>query len=62
MKYKAKDTYKSLGDDKNFHSLGSASTHLKLLAGLTVEWNGDISNNLKKHLTELKSKKGEKIK
>ena len=60
MKYKAKKTYKTLEDSENFISLESTSTHIKLLAGLTVEWNGDISNNLKKHLTELKSKKGEK--
>tara|TARA_B100000959_G_C14763069_1_gene534186 strand:- start:85 stop:282 length:198 start_codon:yes stop_codon:yes gene_type:complete len=36
-KYKAKPEYNELGDDKNFLALGSASTHLRLKAGLEVE-------------------------
>ena len=49
-KYKAKESYKDLDDTKNFNSLSSASTHLKLLAGLIVEKNGSIPEDLKKHL------------
>ncbi len=56
MKYKAKDTYKSLGDDKNFHSLGSASTHLKLLDGKVIEWDKTLPKKLKETLTEVKTK------
>tara|TARA_Y100000593_G_C4268594_1_gene316147 strand:+ start:176 stop:358 length:183 start_codon:yes stop_codon:yes gene_type:complete len=60
MKYKAKASYKDLDNSKNFISLLSTSTHLTLLAGLAIEYNGDIPEDLMKHLTELKSKKGEK--
>jgi hypothetical protein len=56
MKYKAKDTYKSLGDDKNFHSLGSASKHLKLLNGEVIEWDKTLPKKLKETLTEVKTK------
>ena len=58
MKYKAKDTYKQLSDEENFISLGSASTHLKLIADVEVEFNNKISSKLIKHLTEVK--KGDK--
>ena len=53
-KYKAKESYKDLDDTKNFNSLSSASTHLKLLAGLIVEKNGSIPEDLEKHLIEIK--------
>jgi hypothetical protein len=56
MKFKAKKTYKELDDSVNFNALLSASTHLKLLDGLVVEWNKDIPKDLKEHLTEVKSK------
>ena len=55
MKYKAKASYLELDDTKNFNSLLSASTHLKLKAGLEIEWNKDIPQNLKEHLTEIKN-------
>ena len=35
-KYKAKASYKELDDTKNFKSLKSCSTHLRLKAGLVV--------------------------
>ena len=54
-KYKAKASYKDLDDTQNFKSLLSCSTHLKLKAGLTVEWKNDIPEDLKKHLTEIKN-------
>tara|TARA_R100001594_G_C3964346_1_gene246161 strand:+ start:81 stop:275 length:195 start_codon:yes stop_codon:yes gene_type:complete len=53
-KYKAKASYKDLDDTQNFNSLLSASTHLKLKAGLEVEWNKPIPKDLKEHLTEIK--------
>ena len=58
--YKAKASYSDLDDSKNFNSLLSASTHLKLLAGLEIEWKGDIPKKLKEHLTEIKKTKGGK--
>jgi len=60
MKYKAKPSYLALDDTKNFNSLLSASTHLKLKAGLEIEWNNDIPKDLKEHLTEIKANKGGK--
>ena len=60
MKIKAKESYKDLDDTKNFNALASASTHLRLLAGLEVDWNGQIPKGLKEHLTEVKVKKGDK--
>ena len=54
MKIKAKATYKDLDDTKNFKSLLSCSTHLKLKAGLEIEWKNDIPKDLKEHLTEIK--------
>jgi hypothetical protein len=60
MKYKAKASYLELDDTKNFNSLLSASTHLKLKAGLEIEWNNDVPKDLKEHLTEIKANKGGK--
>ena len=54
-KYKAKATYKDLDDTQNFKSLLSCSTHLKLKAGLEVEWKQELPEDLKKHLTEIKN-------
>jgi len=59
MKYKAKASYLELDDTKNFNSLLSASTHLKLKAGLEVEIK-IVPNELKEHLTEIKNTKGGK--
>ena len=59
MKYKAKKEYAELPDDKNFLALGSASTHLRLVAGLTVEINTkqlSIPKEVSDCLTEIKSK------
>jgi len=60
MKYKAKDTYGDLDNTENFNALLSCSTHLKLKAGLEVEYKGSIPKGLKEHLTEIKNKKGDK--
>ena len=60
MKYKAKSTYSELDDTENFKSLASCSTHLKLKAGLEVEYKGNIPKELKEHLIEVKNKKGAK--
>ena len=57
-KYKAKSSYKELDDTKNFKSLLSCSTHLRLKAGLVVEWKHDVPKELKEHLTEIKDTKG----
>ena len=54
-KYKAKASYKDLDDTKNFNSLLSASTHLKLIADEEVEWKGKIPKNLADHLLEIKN-------
>ena len=56
-KYKAKKSYTDLDDTKNFKSLKSCSTHLKLKAGLVIEWDNDIPKDLKEHLTEIKDTK-----
>ena len=53
-KYKAKSSYKDLDDTQNFKALKSCSTHLKLKAGLEIEWKHDITKELKEHLTEIK--------
>ncbi len=60
MKIKAKSSYVDLDNTENFISLLSASTHLKLIAGETVEWKSEIPKKLKEHLTEAKDKKGAK--
>ena len=54
-KYKAKASYKDLDDTKNFKSLKSCSTHLRLKAGLEIEWKHDIPKDLDEHLTEIKN-------
>ena len=59
-KYKAKVSYMGLDDSENFNSLLSASTHLRLTAGLKIEWNNEIPKELKKHLTEIKDTRGGK--
>ena len=56
-KYKAKSSYKDLDDTKNFKSLLSCSTHLRLKAGLVVEWKHNVPKDLKEHLTEIKNTK-----
>ena len=59
MKYKAKKEYAELPNDKNFLALGSASTHLQLEAGLTVEIDTKrlpIPKAIGDCLTEIKSK------
>ena len=53
-KYKAKASYRELDDNKNFKSLLSCSTHLRLKAGLVVEWKKEIPKDLQEHLTEIK--------
>ena len=60
MKYKAKDSYLELDDTANFNALASCSTHLKLKAGLEIEYKGNIPKELKEHLIEVKNKKGAK--
>ena len=59
MKYKAKKEYAELPNDKNFLALGSASTHLQLQAGLSVEINTKrlpIPKVISDCLIEIKSK------
>ena len=58
MKYKAKKEYAELPDDKNFLALGSASTHLLLMAGKVVDINKNfkLSKEVSDCLTEIKSK------
>ena len=60
MKVKAKASYKELDDTNNFKSLLSCSTHLRLKAGLEIEWKDKIPKELMEHLTEVKEKKGDK--
>ena len=60
MKYKAKASYAGLDDTQNFKSLLSCSTHLKLKAGLEIEWKGKIPKELKENLTEIKETTGGK--
>ena len=63
MKYKAKEAYLDLPNNKNFLAIGSASTHLKLAAGETVEIGEGLlplSKAISDCLTEVKSKKGDK--
>jgi hypothetical protein len=54
MKYKAKESYKSLDAANNFMSLGMASKHLWLLDGQEIEYNGKLSKDMQKHLEEVK--------
>ena len=60
MRLKAKKTYSELDNSINFNSLLSASTHLKLLAGEEVEWSNPIPKELMEHLSEVKTKKGDR--
>ena len=60
MKYKAKKDYRNLGDSKNFISLLSTSTHLRLLDGLEIEYNKSIPKELKECLTTVSKKQGDK--
>ena len=60
MKIKAKASYMELDDTQNFKSLKSCSTHLRLKAGLEIEWKDKIPKELMEHLTEVKEKKGDK--
>ena len=60
MKIKAKASYKELDDTNNFKSLKSCSAHLRLKAGLEIEWKDKIPKELMEHLTEVKEKKGDK--
>lgn len=63
MKVKAKASYGELSNEDNFLALGSASTHLKLVAGESVEIGSallPLADDLKECLTEIKSKKGDK--
>tara|TARA_R100000501_G_C2566441_1_gene75028 strand:- start:242 stop:433 length:192 start_codon:yes stop_codon:yes gene_type:complete len=63
MKVKAKASYSELSNEDNFLALGSASTHLKLVAGETVEIAKSmipLSKELNECLSEIKSKKGDK--
>ena len=56
MKYKAKETYKQLSDEENFMSLGMASKHTWLIEGSVIEFNGNLSDKIKKCLTTIKEK------
>ena len=59
MKYKAKKSYAEFPVNKNFEALGSASTHLLLVAGKTVEVNKTLlplSKELEDCLIEVKEK------
>ena len=59
MKYKAKKEYAELPNEKNFLAIGGATTHLKLIAGLTVEINKErlpFSKAIGDCLMEIKSK------
>ena len=59
MKYKAKPAYAALSNDDNFLSLGSASTHLWLEAGMEVEISKSLlplNKKIKDCLTEIKAK------
>ena len=54
MKYKAKESYKSLDAADSFLGLGMASKHSWLIEGQEVEYNGAVPKELKKHLEEVK--------
>jgi len=59
MKYKAKPEYAKLSNSDNFLALGSASTHLRLEAGMAVEINKallPLNKKIKDCLTEIKAK------
>ena len=58
MQYKAKKEYAELPNDKNFLALGSASTHLLLMAGKAVDINKNLklSKEIEECLIGIKSK------
>ena len=59
MKYKAKKSYTELSGTKNFEALGSASTHILLVAGQSVEISKallPLSKELEDCLIEIKEK------
>lgn len=58
-KYKAKKSYSDISDQENLLSFGMASKHLWLLEGLEVTLK-DLPKGLEEHLSEVKSKKGDK--
>ena len=55
MKVKAKASYKNLSDDKNFIAFDSLSKHLKLMDDREIEIKGEMPDELKEHLTEIKN-------
>ncbi len=60
MKYKAKESYKKLGDNKNYNSFNSPAKHNRLLADEEVEIT-NLPEGLKEHLSGAdKRKKGVK--
>ena len=59
MKYKAKESYKKLSDDKNFYAFGSAAKHHRLLQGLTIKLS-HVPKELKSHLQSAEPKKEDK--
>tara|TARA_R110002020_G_scaffold55609_2_gene154147 strand:- start:753 stop:935 length:183 start_codon:yes stop_codon:yes gene_type:complete len=54
LEYKAKASYASLDDTKNFNFYGSASKHLWLLAGLKIKIK-NVPKDIKEHLIEVKN-------
>lgn len=59
MKYKAKESYKKLSDDKNYYAYGSAAKHNRLMAGQVVKIT-EVPKELKSHLESAESKKESK--
>ncbi|BAQ90779.1 hypothetical protein [uncultured Mediterranean phage uvMED] len=56
MKYKAKESYKKLSDNKNYYAFGDSSKHILLMAG--VEINIDAPpKELVEHLESAEPKK-----
>ena len=53
MKYKIKESYKNLKDDKNYNAYGSPAKHGRLMAGEILELT-DVPKGLKTHLEEIK--------
>ena len=56
MKYKAKDSYKKLKDEKNFNAFNSPAKHVRLMDGEIIEVD-NLPKELKKHLEEVKGAK-----
>jgi len=59
VKYKAKESYKKLSDDKNYYAYGSAAKHNRLIAGQVVKIT-EVPKELKSHLESAESKKESK--